>query len=252
MLVLAGVAAPVLFPDDPNEIGSDVLLPPGAGHWFGTNELGRDVLGGIVHGIRISVTVGVASAGAAMVIGGFVGAMAGYLGGRVDLVVSRVSEVFQVVPAFILAAVIAALSGPGVWQVIGVIAVVSWPQVARVMRGEVIRIKRLDYVDAVRCLGVRESAILWGEILPNAVGPVIAVGTLVVGSAILLEAALSFLGLSNPDVVSWGRMLNSGQRYLFLAWWLSVFPGLAIVVTVLGFSLLGDAVAAALDPGARR
>jgi peptide/nickel transport system permease protein len=156
-----------------------------------------------------------------------------------------------VIPAFILAAVIAALSGPGEWQIIAVIAALSWPQPARVMRGEVIRLRQLDHVQAVRCLGIAERRILLGEILPNALAPVLAVGALIVGTAILLEASLAFLGLSNPDVVSWGRMLNVGQRYLFQAWWLSVFPGVTIVATVLSFNLGGDALAAALDPASR-
>ncbi len=252
VLLLAGALAPVLFPLDPNEIGNDVLQPPQPGHWMGTDELGRDVLAGIVHGIRISVSVGVLSATAALLLGGVIGALAGYAGGRLDLFVMRLSEIFQVVPAFILAAVLAALSGPGAWQIIGVIAALSWPQVARVMRGEVIRLGQLDWVAALRCLGIADRSILWREILPNTLSPVLAVATLVIGSAILLEASLSFLGLSNPDVVSWGRMLNSGQRFLFMAWWMSVFPGLAIVVTVLAFNLLGDQVAAALDPGPGR
>ncbi len=252
VLVVAGAAAPWLLPGDPNDISDAVLQGPSLAHPFGTDELGRDLLKGIVYGIRISVTVGILSAAATLLLGGCIGAMAGYRGGRLDLFVMRISEIFQVVPAFILAAVIAALSGPGLWQIVLVVAALSWPQTARVMRGEVIRIKQLDYVDAVRCLGIRERTILLREVLPNAIAPVLAVGTLIVGTAILLEASLSFLGLSNPDVVSWGRMLNSGQRYLFLAWWMSVFPGLAIVVTVLAFNLLGDAVAAALDPGPAR
>ena len=249
LLVVAGLAAPVLTPGDPNAISNDVLQPPGFAHPLGTDELGRDVLRDILNGVRISLTVGVLSALGAVLLGGAVGAVAGARGGWLDSAAMRVAEMFQVVPSFILAAVIAALSGPGLWQVVVVITTLSWPQPARVMRGEVLRIKQLDFVDAVRCLGIGGRRILLGEILPNAFAPVLAVGTLLVGTAILLEASLSFLGLSNPDVVSWGRMLNSGQRYLFLAWWLSVFPGLAIVVTVLSFNLLGDAVAAALAPG---
>jgi peptide/nickel transport system permease protein len=251
LLAVAGVLAPWLAPGDPNALGNDALQPPGAAHWLGTDDLGRDVLGGIIYGIRVSLPVGILSAAAALLLGGGVGAIAGARGGWTDAAVMRVSEMFQVIPAFILAAVISALSGPGEWQVIVVIAALSWPQPARVMRGEVIRLRQLDHVQAVRCLGIPEHRILLGEILPNALAPVLAVGALIVGTAILLEASLAFLGLSNPDVVSWGRMLNVGQRHLFQAWWLSLFPGLTIVVTVLAFNLGGDAVAAALDPASK-
>jgi peptide/nickel transport system permease protein len=194
--------------------------------------------------------VGLSAAFAATVIGTLVGALAGFYGGVGDLLLMRISEAFQVIPSFILAAVIVALSGPGVSRVILVIAFLSWPQTARLMRSEVMRLKQLEFVDAVRCLGIPERTILAREIVPNAMVPVLAVGTLIIGPAILLETALSFFGLSSPEVVTWGRMLASGQRFLFNAWWLSFFPGTAIFLTVLAFNLLGDAIGAALDPRA--
>ena len=247
-LVLSMLGAHFLPGPDPHEISGEVMLPPSPGHVLGTDELGRDVLLGIVHGIRVSLTVGFAAALGATVMGILVGAMAGFYGGLLDLVFMRLSEIFQVVPSFILAAVIVALSGPGLSQVVAVIALLAWPQVARLMRGEVMRVKQLEFVDAVRCLGLKESTILAGEIVPNALAPALAAGSLIVGHAILLEAALAFFGLSSVDIVSWGRMLNSGQRFLFNAWWLSVFPGAAIFVTVLAFNLLGDALGSALNP----
>jgi peptide/nickel transport system permease protein len=228
------------------------MLAPSWAHPLGTDELGRDVLIGIVYGVRVSITVGFAAALVATILGATIGAAAGYYGGIFDLLVMRISEVFQVVPSFILAAVIVALSGPGLSRVVMVIALLAWPQVARLMRGEVMRIKQLEFVDAVRCLGMRESVILTTEVIPNALAPVLAAGTLIVAQAILLEAALSFLGLSSADLVSWGRMLNSGQRFLFNAWWLSLFPGTAIFVTVLAFNLLGDAIGSALNPRTTR
>ena len=247
-LVLVMLIVQLVPGPDPNAITPEVMRAPSIQHPLGTDELGRDVLISIVHGIKVSLTVGFAAALGATAIGILIGATAGYSGGVIDLAFMRISEIFQVVPSFILAAVIVALSGPGLLQVVVVISLLAWPQVARLMRGEVMRIKQLEFVDAVRCLGVRESAILTGEVVPNALAPSVAAGTLVVAQAILLEAALSFFGLSSVDIVSWGRMLNSGQRFLFNAWWLSVFPGVAIFLTVLAFNLLGDALGSALNP----
>jgi peptide/nickel transport system permease protein len=248
VLTIVMLALEVMPGSDPHAITSEVMLPPSAAHMLGTDELGRDVLLGILHGIRVSLTVGFAAALGATLIGVLVGAVAGFYGGIPDLLCMRLSELFQVVPIFILAAVIVALSGPGLPQVVAVIALLGWPQVARLMRAEVMRIKHLEFVDAVRCLGTPERSILMGEIVPNALAPVLAAGTLIVGHAILLEAGLSFFGLSSADIISWGRMLNSGQRFLFNAWWLSVFPGSAIFLTVLAFNLLGDALGSALNP----
>jgi peptide/nickel transport system permease protein len=248
VLVAAMLMVEFLPGPDPHAISADVMMAPSANHPLGTDELGRDVMLGILQGIKVALFVGVAAALGATVIGILVGSSAGFYGGLLDLMFMRISEIFQVVPSFILAAVIVALSGPGLTQVVAVISLLAWPQVARLTRGEVMRVKQLEFVDAVRCLGVREWAILTGEIVPNALAPALAAGSLVVGQAILLEAALSFFGLSSVDIISWGRMLNSGQRFLFNAWWLSVFPGAAIFLTVLAFNLLGDALGSALNP----
>jgi peptide/nickel transport system permease protein len=252
LLAIIAIGAPILLPADPNKITDEVLTAPFKTHVLGTDELGRDVMTGLVYGVRISLLVGFLAAFVATGLGSLVGAIAGYFGGVIDVVIMRLAETFQTVPGFILAVVIVAISGPGLITVIAVIALLAWPQIARVLRGEVLRIKRLEYIDAVRCLGISETRILIGEVLPNAIAPVIAVGTLIIGEAILLEAALSFLGLSSPEVVSWGKMLNSGQRFLFQAWWLSLLPGTAIFVTVLAFNLLGDAIGAALNPRLRK
>ena len=248
LLACLAVCASLLFPGDPNQITDEVMRAPSLVHPFGTDELGRDGLTGVIYGARVSLTVGTLAAAAATLLGGLIGAIAGYRGGILDLVVMRIAEIFQVLPTFILAAVIIALSRPGLPQVIVVIALLAWPQTARLMRGEVMRVKQADFVAAVRCLGISEGTILFREIIPNSLAPVMAVGTLIVGQAILLEAALGYLGLSSPEIVSWGRMLNSGQRFLFNAWWLSFFPGAAIFLTVLAFNLVGDAVGAAMDP----
>ena len=248
LLGVAAIAAPWLSSHDPNAISDDVLAPPSTTHLLGTDDLGRDILTGVVYGTRVSLAVGLLSALAATVLGGALGAAAGFFGGFADLLIMRITEIFQVVPSFVLAAVIVALSGPGLAQVIVVIAVLAWPQTARLMRSEVLRLRHLEFVDAVRCMGEDELTILLHEVVPNALTPVLAVGTIIVGQAILLEAALSFFGLGSPDVVSWGRMLANGQRFLANGWWMSVFPGLAILLTVLAFNLLGDAVGVMLDP----
>jgi peptide/nickel transport system permease protein len=251
-IVVAGgvaLAAPLVFHGGGNDISSATLRPPlGAGYVLGTDELGRSVAVQLVFGLRVSLLIGLLAALAATVLGTAVGSIAGYFGGWVDTVLMRCAEVFQVMPTFILAALIVALVGSGVLTITVVIAILAWPESARVVRGEVLRVKQLEFVDAARALGIGEWRIMAGDVIPNALAPAVVIGTLIVGRAILLEAALSFLGLSNPDVVSWGRMLNSGQQYLFQAWWLSVFPGLAVFGTVLTFNLLGDAVSTLLNP----
>jgi len=246
LLVLALTAG--FLPLDPHEMSNESTLPPSARHLLGTDELGRSVLAGVIHGTRVSLIVGFFAALVATVLGILIGSAAGFFGGWFDTAVMRVAEFFQVIPSFILAAVIVAMSGTGLPQIVAVVGLLAWPQVARVMRGEVMRVKQLEFVDAVRCLGIGELRLLFGEVIPNAVAPVLAVGTLIVGQAILLEASLSFLGLSSAELVSWGRMLNSGQRFLWDAWWLSFFPGTAIFLTVLAFNLFGDAVGAILNP----
>lgn len=237
---------------DPYSLSNEAMQAPSPGALLGTDELGRSVLAGVLYGTRVSLTVGFFAALFATVIGIVIGSAAGFYGGWLDTAVMRIAEFFQVIPGFILAAVIVAMTGTGLAQIIAVVSLLAWPQVARVMRGEVMRVKQLEFVDGVRCLGLTEREVLVGEIIPNAVAPVLAVGTLIVGQAILLEAALSFLGLSSAELVSWGRMLNSGQRFLFNAWWLSFFPGTAIFVTVLAFNLFGDAVGAVLNPRTAR
>jgi peptide/nickel transport system permease protein len=252
LLLVLALGAGLVPQFDAHAISNESMRPPSLRFPLGTDELGRSVLAGVVYGTRVSLTVGFFAALFATVIGTMLGAAAGFYGGRIDTVVMRVSEFFQVIPGFILAAVIVAMTGTGLSQIIAVVSLLAWPQVARVMRGEVMRVKQIEFVDAVRCLGFPERQVLLGEVVPNALAPVLAVGTLIVGQAILLEASLSFLGLSSAELVSWGRMLNSGQRFLFNAWWLSLFPGTAIFVTVLAFNLVGDAVGAVLNPRATR
>ncbi|MCS0495530.1 ABC transporter permease [Ancylobacter sp. MQZ15Z-1] len=248
LLALAAVAGPTLYPVDPFALSVEVNAAPSWLHPLGTDDLGRDVLAGMIEGAKISLFVGISAALATTVIGVLVGAVAGYVGGRVDAALMRLSEFFQVMPTFILAVLIVSLIGPGLTRVIIVIAVLSWPQTARVARGEIMRVSQLDYVDAARCMGIPGWRILYGEVIPNAIAPALALASLIMAQAILLEASLSFLGLASPDIISWGRILSVAQQYLFTAWWLSVFSGMAIFITVLAFNLLGDALADALNP----
>jgi peptide/nickel transport system permease protein len=248
LLLAATIVVPWFYSVDPSAISNDTLHAPSWRFPLGTDELGRDVLQELIYGVRVSLFVGLAAALAASVLGVLVGGLAGYYGGKMDLLLMRLSEVFQVLPTFVLAAVIVAMLGPGLTRVVIVIALLAWPQVALVIRGEVLRVKNLEFVDAILCLGYRELYVLMWEVIPNAVRPVLALGTLIVGQAILLEAALSFLGLSSPSLISWGEMLNSGQQYLFQAWWMSVPAGMAIFMTVVAFNLLGDAIDATLNP----
>lgn len=248
-LLFIGLIGPSLLIDPEfNTISRNILMPPSSAAWLGTDELGRSVLTQMVYGVRTSLVVGLLAALSATLIGITVGAISGFAGGRIDSLLMRTTEMFQVMPTFILASIVVAFAGTGMIKVIFIIAALAWPQAARLMRGEVLKIKSMGYADAARCLGFSESRILWLEIIPNAVAPVITVGTLVIGQAILLEATLAFFGLTAPDVASWGRLLTSGQRYFYNAWWLSVFPGLAILATVLAFNLFGDALNAAFNP----
>lgn len=249
LLLFAGIAGPSLLIDpQANTISTAILLPPSGDAWLGTDELGRSVLTQMVYGVRTSLVVGLLAALSASLVGITIGAISGYVGGRVDSLLMRITEMFQVMPTFILASIVVAFAGTGMTKIIFIIAALAWPQTARIMRGEVLKAKSMEYVAAARCLGYTEFRILCFEIIPNAVAPAITVGTLVIGQAILLEATLAFFGLTSPDVASWGRLLTSGQRYFYIAWWLSVFPGLAILITVLAFNLLGDALNAAFNP----
>ena len=248
VLLLLATLGPLLVAGNPDRISENLLQPPFGQFGLGTDELGRNVALELFYGLRISLLVGLLAAASATLLGAAVGAVAGYFGRAVDSLAMRVSESFQVLPTFILAALIVALLGAGLDRVIAVIALLAWPQTARLMRAQVLRVKQLDFVDAARCLGINEWSIMLREVIPNSFAPILATATLTIGDAILIEAGLSYLGLSDPTIVTWGRMLNSGQRFLFEAWWLSIFPGLAIFLTVLVFNVLGDVLNKVLNP----
>jgi peptide/nickel transport system permease protein len=252
IVTLLAVFAPWVAGYDPLVGGADALRPPlGAGHLLGTDHLGRDIWAQLVYGARVSLTVGALAAGAAVLIGVLVGAVSGFVGGWVDTGLMRFAEFFQTLPRFVLALIIVAIFGGGIERTIFVIAILSWPQAARVVRSSYMSLREAPFVDAARVGGMGPAAIIMREILPNVVAPVIVIASLDVATAILLEAGLGFFGLGDPNHPSWGTMLNQAQQYLRLAWWMSVFPGLAIALTVLSCNLLGDALNDALNPRLR-
>lgn len=251
VLAAAALGAGWLTRYDPTALVGPPLRAPSAAHLFGTDSLGRDVLSGVLYGARVSLAVGLIAAATSAVIGVIIGAVSGFAGATVDVVLMRITELFQVVPRFFLALLIVALAGPGVEKIILVIAVLSWPSMARLVRAEFLSLREREFVEAARVLGASSSVIVAKHILPNALPPVIVAASLDVAQAILLEAGLSFFGLGDPDHVSWGTMLNNALAYLRSAWWMSVFPGLAIFFCVLGLNLVGDGLNDALNPRLR-
>lgn len=240
--VAVALLADVLAPYDPLAAVGPALAPPSAAHPMGTDDLGRDVLSGVIHGSRTSLQV-VAGVGVlVMVIGIAVGAFGGYRGGLLDHGLNRVTELFQTLPRFFLAILVIAWFGAGTLQLVLVLGLTSWCLVARVVRAEVLLLREREFVEAAEALGASPSRVIRRHLLPNAVPAAISYLALLLGQVILLEASLGFLGLGDPNAVSWGAMAGQAQRFLRTAWWLSFFPGMAILVTVLGLNLCADAL----------
>lgn len=255
LVVLAVVLAiaiigPLLFPNSPWRMVQRPFLPPMAvpGFLLGTDALGRDVTAGLIHGARVSLIVGLVSTLAALAIGVPLGAAAGYFGGRADDALMRFTEFFQTIPSFALAIVLVAILQPSIYSIVGAIAIVSWPPVARLVRGEVLSLRAQEYVQAAVVTGHSHGWIIWREILPNTLSPVIVLASLMVATAILLESSLSFLGLGDPNLMSWGYMVGAGRTVMRQAWWITVFPGFAILLTVLALNLIGEGLNDALNP----
>ena len=249
--VLVAALGGLIAPTDPFSFVGTPFEPPSPQHWLGTDDLGRDVFAGVVHGARTSLLVGVAVAGASLIIGTVVGGVAGFAGGKVDDLLMRLTELSQVLPRFFLALTVVALFGPGLTNMVLVLALTSWELTARVARSGVLAVKELEYVTAAEALGSSSWRNLRTHVLPNTIAPVVALASLQVGGAILIEASLSFLGLGDPNVISWGYMLNNAQSFVRRAWWMSVFPGMAIAVAVLGVNLVGDALNDFWNPRSR-
>lgn len=236
--LIAALAAGLIAPADPFASAGGPFQPPSATHWFGTDDLGRDLLSAVIYGARTSLLVGATVASLALLLGIVVGLISGFARGWVDDLLMRLTELFQILPRFFLAIAVIALFGNNLLNLIMVLALTSWSGLARIARAEVLSLRERDFIIAARSVGVRPRGILWRHILPNAINPLLAATALIVSSAILTEAGLSFLGLGDPNTISWGYLLNNAQPFIRLAWWLPVFPGLAIVVTVLGLSLV--------------
>ncbi|MGJ8605917.1 MAG: ABC transporter permease [Marivita sp.] len=254
IVIICAVSAPFLFPRSPWSMVQRPFLPPFdmEGLPLGTDALGRDVLSGLFHGARVSLLVGLVSTVVALAIGIPIGALAGYYGGLVDDALMRFTEFFQTIPSFALAIVLLAIFQPTLAYVILAIAIVSWPPVARLVRGEVLSLRNREFVEAATLSGQSNLRIILRQVLPNALPPIIVLASLMVATAILLESSLSFLGLGDPNVMSWGYMIGAARTVLRTAWWLSFIPGIAILLTVLSLNLIGEGLNDALNPRLRR
>ncbi len=237
------------IPYRPNQVDlTNPFAPPSGEHWLGTDRLGRDVMAGIVHGARISLSIGFVAVGIAVVIGVFLGALAGFFAGWVDLVISRVFELMMAIPTFLLLITIAAFLKPNIFYTMIIIGLTSWVGMARFTRNEFLKVRNLDYVTAATALGFPDRRIMFRQILPNALAPVLVSVVLGIASAILAESGLSFLGVGVPaDTVTWGSILNEARSNTF-AWWLAVFPTGAIFVAVISYYFVGEGLRDALDP----
>lgn len=252
MGVLA-VLAPMLTSSGPFQLGDQPFEPPlSPGHPLGTDHLGRDVWSQILYGARISLVVGLIAALIAGVIGVIIGSVSGYFGGWIDAVLSRLTDVFLIMPAFFLIIIVVATLGNSLVYVMVVIGLTTWPGNARLMRAQVLTLRERQYVQSLTALGESRSRILLRHIIPNGIQPIIANSTLLIAAAILTEAGLAFLGLGDPNKASWGRMINDGRASILTAWWPSVFAGVAMLLTVLAFYLIGDGIASAIAAGGRK
>ena len=250
LIIAMAILAPLLFPESPWRMVQRPFLPPFSQDGFplGTDTMGRNVAAGIMHGAWVSLLIGLVSTSVALLIGVPLGAIAGYYGGIIDDVLMRFTEFFQTIPNFALAIVLVAIMQPSVTSIVLAIAIVSWPPVARLVRAEFMSLRNREYVEAARLVGQSNTTIILRQILPNTLSPIIVLASLMVATAILLESALSFLGLGDPNVMSWGYMIGAARTVIRQAWWLSFFPGVAILLTVLALNLVGEGLDDALNP----
>lgn len=252
LVIIMAATANFLYPFDPFRLAGKPLSGPGMnGFLLGSDSLGRDVAAGIVHGAKTSLLIGLIATLVAVFIGIVFGAFSGYYGGRLDDFLMRVTEIFQTIPSFIFAILLVAIMKPSIVSIVIAIAVVSWPGVARLVRGEFLALKNREFVQACHTLGMNDLRIMLREILPNCMSPIIVIGSLMVATAILIESGLAFLGLGDPNIMSWGFQIGAGRTMLRSAWWVCTFPGVAILITVLAINLVGEGLNDALNPRLR-
>ena len=251
-VILLAAIAHLIFPDDPFRLVGRAMSPPGEnGFLLGSDSLGRDVAAGIAHGAKTSLLIGLLATIVAVGFGTIMGGLAGYYGGKIDDLLMRTTEMFQTIPSFVFAILLVAIMKPSINSIVIAIAVVSWPAVARLVRGEFLSLKNREFVQACHTLGMSDVRIMLGEILPNCLSPIIVIGSLMVATAILIESGLAFLGLGDPNIMSWGFQVGAGRTLLRSAWWVVTFPGIAILITVLAINLVGEGLNDALNPRLR-
>jgi peptide/nickel transport system permease protein len=251
-LIAVTLFGPMFYEIDPLDLTGAPFTPPGADAWLGTDYLGRDILAGLIHGGRATLTVGGVAAVITILIGAAVGAVSGFFGGVIDTVLVKVTEFFQILPPLLFAMVLVTLFGQTLTTITVVIGVVSWPTAARLTRAEFLRLRNLDFVKASRAAGAGNGHLILRVVLPNALPPIIVSATLAIGVAILFEGGLSFLGLGDPNTMSWGLMIGQNRNYVLDGWWTVTFPGAAIFIAVLAISMVGDGVNDAINPRLRR
>jgi peptide/nickel transport system permease protein len=253
VVVLVALLAGALYPESPWNSVAEPLLDPfdDLQYPLGTDMLGRDIAAGLAHGARVSLLVGLVSTAVATFIGISIGALAGYYGGRIDDLLMRFTEFFQTIPTLAMAIVLVAIFQPSITSIIAAIAVVSWPPVARLVRGEFMSLRSREFVQAAVVIGQSSSRIIFTQILPNTMSPIIVTASLMIATAILTESALSFLGLGDRNLMSWGFMIGAARTMIRDAWWMSFLPGLAILLTVLAVNLIGEGLNDALNPHLR-
>jgi peptide/nickel transport system permease protein len=248
-IAMVAIFAPYIAPYSGEDTSAGLpFSPPGVKNFFGTDDVGHDLYSLIVFGSRTTLSVGVAAAVASTLFGALIGATAGYYGGFLDDILMRFTELFMVIPVFILAVVFLAFFGQSMANDVFIVSAVVWPGAARVVRAEFMRLREMEFVESARAVGASAFHIIFREILPNAFGVLIVNATLVVGFAIVLAAGLSFVGLGDPNLPDWGMLLNRSMSYFFQAWWIAFFPGIAITITCLAFNFLGDGLSQALNP----
>lgn len=247
-IVLIAFFANLIAPMNPYALGKDLLVPPGKGHILGTDNLGRDVFSMLIFGTRTSLMVGIVAALISGIIGVVLGGISGYIGGKADVVFTEINNMFMMIPTFFLVLIIIALFGSSLFNVMLVIGLTGWPGNARLMRAEAMSLRERTFVKGAVAIGETRSGVIFRYVIPAGIYPVIANTTMNIGGAILTEAGLSFLGLGDPNVISWGQMISAGRMYLVNGWWVSTFSGLAVLLIVLVFYLIGDGIGDILNP----